>query len=327
MQSLIKRNNFSPEDRKILNKIDRHIKELEEKVEQGGGGGNNTAPSTSNEHDIHLETDNKYIIGYYIDGVYPNMHPEFSLDDFNKSSDFDLAVELNEKYEEGDRINIYLNNTFIYSFIIRKISYGGMDMLMSFEQALDYDSFIEKFYGGGYVGSMDGSYNFTNSGFSFASTYDFVNIVNPIQYMSMDYGGQQMSVIQLTTPLYLEATTGSTPGNRNLYNIIKKINKKNLLIYSQLFYEKHSTGGSFRSDYRNCKITAINENLIEISITYEDRLVDYFLYLKYSLSPEGYSYEFERKEYYINKTFYDNLEARLSAIEQALNIAQNEATE
>lgn len=39
MQSLIKRNNFSPEDRKILNKIDRHIKELEEKVEEGGGGG------------------------------------------------------------------------------------------------------------------------------------------------------------------------------------------------------------------------------------------------------------------------------------------------
>lgn len=47
MQSLIKRNNFSPEDRKILNKIDRHIKELEDKVEQGGGSGNTSGGTSS----------------------------------------------------------------------------------------------------------------------------------------------------------------------------------------------------------------------------------------------------------------------------------------
>lgn len=32
MENLIKRNNFSPEDKKILFKIDKHIKELDEKI-------------------------------------------------------------------------------------------------------------------------------------------------------------------------------------------------------------------------------------------------------------------------------------------------------
>lgn len=62
MQSLIKRNDFSPEDRKILNKIDRHIKELEEKVEQGGGSGESgeTDNGGAEVYDINIELDEQY---------------------------------------------------------------------------------------------------------------------------------------------------------------------------------------------------------------------------------------------------------------------------
>ena len=61
-------------------------------------------------------------------------------------------------------------------------------------------------------------------------------------------------------------------------------------------------------------------------MTYEDKLVNYALYIEYEFDKD-YCHEVSRQTYNLNKTFYDNLEARLSAIEQALNIAQNEVTE
>ena len=244
MQNLIKRNNFSPEDRKILNKIDRHIKELEEKVAQGGGGGNNTALSTSNEHDIYLETDNKYVIGYFIDGIYPNKHPEFNLDDFNSTSDAALQIQLDKLYTEKDILNIYLNNVLIDKLMIYKDNTSGIDQYISVSIDVPYEKFITKYYG-----SLSLLYSGTSNPYGFNAGMDFIGYASVykkhVGYMAYNHPNAGIiSMIALDTPFYFsdKHIAGSEQtGRNNLYNLIKKINKTAFNIEGPITYYNEGT--------------------------------------------------------------------------------------
>lgn len=113
MQSLIKRNNFSPEDRKILNKIDRHIKELEDKVEQGGG----SEGGGVEVYDLNIELPegmadiflNQQPLNY--DGV---IRPEIATPSF-----IDCEIK------PGCIVNVYLNSVFYFNTLVTETSFMG----------------------------------------------------------------------------------------------------------------------------------------------------------------------------------------------------------
>lgn len=106
MENLIKRNNFSPEDKKILFKIDKHIKELEKKVEQGGGGG---VTENVKEYNFHIPVDNIPLVNSLTDYEdYVNYY-----DDYVPFDSAYLIIEpLNINFEQGSIINVYLNDKF-----------------------------------------------------------------------------------------------------------------------------------------------------------------------------------------------------------------------
>lgn len=116
MQSLIKRNNFSPEDRKILNKIDKHIKELEEKVEEGGGGG---------------ETDNVGMEVYDLNIELPEEYVSIFLTGQNKGIGLPplQPIMIQEELPSNSFVNVYVNGTKLYSGISISFLYMGMEIV------------------------------------------------------------------------------------------------------------------------------------------------------------------------------------------------------
>lgn len=118
MQSLIKRNNFSPEDRKILNKIDRHIKELEWKVEQGGGGNEEGDNSGGTEvYDINIELPEEY------EDVFLKQK-ELNYDDVIREELSSPSI-IEATIPAGSFVNVYINNKFYFSALVTEITYMG----------------------------------------------------------------------------------------------------------------------------------------------------------------------------------------------------------
>lgn len=294
--NIIKTLNLSKEQRKRFNKA---------LSESGSGSGNGSGNASNDEYDIYLQVTNPLLVDYYVNGIYVNENPNFDIDLVNKD---DCMIQLDQNFKKGDILNIYINDVYIKKLACYEINLMGISLLMGF----DYED--DKF-------NAINIYNKNQP--IFKNGFDSVN-PQTIDYITpniaMIYGnlmGEKLSVITLTYVLNLNYGVGTDYGFENVYQIIRKLQDDSLCSIDSLVpIIIGSSGGTFRKGAST--IDSTNSNIIYIDTFYEEPNYKFYAYGRYSLESNGVLRKIDFKSYNINKKYFDNLESRIVALEEAL---------
>lgn len=301
---IIKTLNLSKEQRKRFNKA---------LSESGSGSGNGSGNVSNNdEYDIYLQVTNPLLVDYYVNGIYVNENPNFDIDLVNKD---DCAIQLNQNFKKGDILNIYINDVYIKKLACYEINLMGINLLMG----VDYED--DKFNGINVFNKIQPMFK---NGFESSNPGNIDYITSNMVMTHVNMMGETFTAITLMYVLNLNYDVGTNYGFENVYQIIRKLQDNSLCSIDSLVpITIHSTGGTFRKGAS--AIDSTNSNIIYIDTSYEEPNYKFYAYGRYSLESNGVLRKIDFKSYNINKKYFDNLESRIVALEEAL--ASNNPTE
>lgn len=294
MENLIKRNNFSPEDKKILFKIDKHIKQLEKKIEQGGSGGGESV----NSHDLNLTIDNIPLANSLTDVLdFINHYDDYEIND----DEFTIIEPLNLDYKFGDIVNVYINNKFYKKCHYLNEDSNGMK-LTAIVQKDFYPLLIDD-------GEKEPNKLKENDSMSFSE------LTSSIVYIFMS----DANMSALILPQYINVNVKYSLSqqelkrNKNTFDILSNHLLNVTFLSSTYRYTKNYQTSTEMSRNVVCKVLRQEKDGIIFKVPVKD--TEYYLY---KLLPDGNLEDMEH-HVYDNETLYNRIQSIDDSIVQSLN--------